>query len=119
MKTLRIPFFVVHVSDHTQLWVLKSLRYADALDLRIVRNCALAANYRVQRTATRVLNHLGNGWIYIPIAAALIEFEGARAMRIIAAACLGAAQAHAIHVVVKRSVCPRRPFVRLPSLVSH
>jgi undecaprenyl-diphosphatase len=117
MKTLRFPFSVAHVSDHVHMWLLKSLRYVDALELQIVRNCALAAKYRVPRTATRVLNHLGNGWIYIPIAAALLEFERARAMRIIGAACLGAALAHAIHAVLKRSVCRRRPFVRLPSLV--
>jgi undecaprenyl-diphosphatase len=117
MKTLRFPFSVEHVSDQAHRWLLKSWRYLDELELQIVRNCALAAKYRVPRTATRVLNHLGNGWVYIPIAAALLEFERARALRIIGAAGLGAALAHAIHAVLKRSFCRRRPFVRLPSLV--
>jgi undecaprenyl-diphosphatase len=117
MKALHFPFSLERLSDQARIWLLKSLRYVDALELEIVRNCAVAANYRVPRTATRVLNHLGNGWIYIPIAAALLEFEHARAPRIIGAACLAAALAHAIHAVLKRSFCRRRPFVRLPTLV--
>jgi undecaprenyl-diphosphatase len=117
MKTFRFQFTAVHESDHAHGWLIKSLRYLDALELQIVSQCALAGKYRVPRTATRVLNHLGNGWVYIPIAAALLEFEGTRAVRIIVAACLGAALAHAIHAVLKRTACRRRPFVRLPSLV--
>ena len=89
----------------------------DKLELRVVRRFAALTRLRSVRFSAGAVNVLANGWIYLPIAAAVYLLGGGDAWSVIAQATLAALIAHLIHGLLKRSLRRPRPFDRDPSLV--
>ncbi|HEX2531447.1 MAG TPA: phosphatase PAP2 family protein [Burkholderiaceae bacterium] len=92
------------------------LARADAMEMRIVRRLAGMARFRAIRAVAIAVNFLGNGWVYVPIALALLLFHAPHAKAVLGAATLASAVAHALYAVLKRKVARPRPFERDPAL---
>jgi undecaprenyl-diphosphatase len=88
------------------------LARADEAELRVVRHLAATTHIRLVRVVTIAITQLGNGWIYAPIAIAVLLFAHSRAWAIVGAAALATAIAHAAYAVLKRCVARPRPFER-------
>jgi undecaprenyl-diphosphatase len=93
-----------------------ALAYADATELRIVRRLASTTRFRTMRSITLAVNTLGNGWIYPPIAVALLLSGLPNARAVAMAALLATLAAHALYVLLKRGIARRRPFEKDPAL---
>jgi undecaprenyl-diphosphatase len=93
-----------------------ALTYADAAELRIVRRLASTTRFRTMRSITLAVNTLGNGWIYPPIAVALLLSGLPNARAVAMAALLATLAAHALYALLKRGIARRRPFEKDPAL---
>lgn len=93
-----------------------ALAYADVAELRIVRRLASTTRFPAVRSLTLAVNTLGNGWIYPPIAVALLLSGLPNARAVAGAALLATLAAHALYALLKRGIARRRPFERDPAL---
>ncbi len=93
-----------------------ALAYADAAELRIVRRLASTTRFPAVRSITLAVNTLGNGWIYPPIAVALLLSGLPNARAVAVAALLATLAAHMLYALLKRGIARRRPFERDPAL---
>lgn len=82
----------------------------DDFELRAVRRFAALGRFRSVRFVTVIVNLLADGWIYLPIAAAIYFLADGSPWRIIGQACLAALVAHAIHAPLKRGLRRQRPM---------
>ena len=89
-------------------WIVR----ATEADLWIVRRVSTASRSRVVRACVLFINRLGDGWVYILVALAVIAHVGSAAVRVIAAASVAVAVSHLIYAVVKRRTKRLRPFER-------
>lgn len=90
-----------------------------ALELAAVRNAASIRRFRPFHWAILVVNFLGNGWVYLPIALAVILVNPARVWLLVLTAAMAAIIAHAIYRPLKGRIGRLRPFEKDPSLLSH
>lgn len=84
----------------------------DAAEVRFVRHQTVAATRPSLRTAARILNGLGSGWLYVAGSAGLFLAVGSEAARALGAAGLSVAAAFSVYPFIKRFVARPRPFVR-------
>jgi undecaprenyl-diphosphatase len=68
------------------------------------------------RKALIFINHLGNGWGYVLIVAALLMLQGLSSWRLIVAAGLAALLSHLIYPLIKKNLARVRPCDYDPSL---
>jgi undecaprenyl-diphosphatase len=87
------------------------LARADAFEMRIVHGSVALTRYNWVRSATLAVNLLGNGWIYLPLALALLLYT-AHARSVIGVAVLATGIAHACYALIKRGIARPRPFVK-------
>lgn len=87
-----------------------ALARADGFELPLVRRLAATTRFAGVRSAARVVNFLGNGWIYVLIAAALVLSDTANADVIAASALMATAIAHGFYAILKHALVRPRPF---------
>ena len=87
-----------------------ALARADGFELPLVRLLAATTRFGWVRGAAIVVNFLGNGWIYVPIAAALMLSDTANADAIAACALVATAIAHGFYAILKHYLVRPRPF---------
>ena len=63
-----------------------------------------------------MINHLGDGWLYVLIVLSLLAFQGLHSWHVLLPAGLAAAMAHGIYPVIKNRLARLRPFDYDPSL---
>jgi len=68
------------------------------------------------RKTSLMINHLGDGWLYVLIVLSLLAFQGLHSWHILLSAGLAAAMAHGIYPVIKNRLARLRPFDYDPSL---
>ena len=86
-------------------------------EIALVGRTAAAARWaHLERTAVAV-SWLGNGSIYLLLAAALVVFAGRAAWRELAVAALCGAISHLVYPAIKRVAGRPRPFEHRPGLV--
>jgi undecaprenyl-diphosphatase len=87
----------------------------DSWELRAVRWCAALGQKRFIGACTRIVNTLGDGWIYLPIG--IVLFFGGRSGRKVAeTAVVALIVGHLVHASLKRWFVRLRPFERDTSL---
>lgn len=96
----------------------RSLERAQQLELTIVRRMTQFARRRVLWHSTIVVNALGNGWIYVPLALLVLASGSPQRLTVLWVALVATAVGHVIHHVLKRGVARLRPFEKDPSLSS-
>lgn len=84
-------------------------RLSDREIALVGRMCAAARSSRLERTAVAV-SWLGNGTIYLILAALLVAFVGRTSARTLALAALSGAVSHLIYPSLKRFAARPRPF---------
>lgn len=87
-----------------------ALARADGFELPLVRRLAATTRFGWVRSVAMVVNCLGNGWIYVPIAAALVLSGTANADAIAASALMATAIAHGFYAILKHYLVRQRPF---------
>ncbi len=98
-------------------WTL-ALARADGFELPLVRRLAATTRFGWVRSAAIVVNFLGNGWVYAPIAVALMLSDTANADAIAACALVTTAIAHGFYAMLKHYLVRPRPFDTDPNLRS-
>ena len=89
--------------------VVRFFDWLDAKEIRLVLvQHGLTRDSRICRHAV-VLNRLGNGWLYVPIALWIVFGERARAFRILTAAAASLVICHSIYPITKLFFARRRP----------
>jgi undecaprenyl-diphosphatase len=96
------------------LW-LKTLQEAD---LELVRILSRTAHSSVGRLCAIGISKLGNGWVYIPLAVAILVCWGLSGYKLILFACINAGVTHSLYPLLKRRYRRRRPFHIDPELSS-
>ncbi|TFV92004.1 phosphatase PAP2 family protein [Oxalobacteraceae bacterium OM1] len=91
------------------------LARADVLEMQAVRHSAGLTRRRWIRSLALAVNLLGNGWIYLPLAALLLHAL-ARPWQVIGVAGLAVAICHALYAPIKRGCARLRPFEKNPEL---
>jgi undecaprenyl-diphosphatase len=74
---------------------------------------------RLVRGGAGIVNVLGDGWMYPPLAALVYALAHSDPRKLIAQAILAVVLAHLVHAVLKRALRRPRPYVRDPSLVQE
>ncbi|MBL3591568.1 MAG: phosphatase PAP2 family protein [gamma proteobacterium endosymbiont of Lamellibrachia anaximandri] len=88
-------------NEHEITLVRKVVQYCEAPPVR--KSCVL-------------INHLGNGWIYLMGAAALLAWQGSSSQQALLAALLATGIAHCIYPTIKRRLARLRPCDLDPTL---
>ncbi|MDM5175755.1 phosphatase PAP2 family protein [Massilia sp. DJPM01] len=101
----------------TSRWRCTLLR-AGRLELIIVQRIVPLARYRIVRFTTNIINLLGNGWVYAPLAGAIFLAQIRHPVAVLQAALLSTLIAHLFYRVLKQRVARLRPFERDPALRS-
>jgi undecaprenyl-diphosphatase len=98
--------------------VFRDWNELDDLELKIVRRFAALSRHNSVKRATRLVNVLGDGWAYLPIAAVIAALAYSRpwAWTMFVHALLAAALAHLVHALLKRKILRLRPFEHDPLL---
>lgn len=91
---------------------------AGRLELIIVQRIAPVARYRIVRFTTNIINLLGNGWVYAPLAAAIFFSQIRNPVAVLQAALLSTLIGHLFYRTLKQRVARLRPFDRDPTLQS-
>jgi len=91
----------------------------DALELGVVRRFAALGRLRSVRSGAGVVNVLGDGWMYPPLAGAVYALAHSDPWRVMAQALVALLAAHLIHAGLKRLLRRPRPFERDPSLAGR
>ena len=87
-------------------------------DLEAVRILSRTARSRAGRLSAIGISKLGNGWIYILIAAVVLAHWGLSGYKIILCAGVNAGVTHSLYPLIKRRYRRRRPFKVDPELSS-
>lgn len=96
--------------DEVRLPTLETLFHSlNASEINVVHWAVKALRLRPLRKALILINHLGNGWLYLLIVAALLFLQGLSSWRLIAAAGLSALLSHLIYPRIKNSLARVRP----------
>ncbi len=98
---------------------MKLFTKTHAMELAAVRRVAALRRFHPVRRAVLAVNFLGNGWVYVPIALAVILANPPRVWLIVLTAGLAAVIAHVIYRRIKGAIGRLRPFEKDPSLESH
>lgn len=107
------------MTDDSEIKVSGGKAWFDGLDDReigIVRRQVAAASQPLFRSAAVALNHLGNGWVYIPLAIIPFSTQGWAALHVASAAITSAILAHCVYPLIKTYVARPRPLDRDPTL---
>lgn len=91
----------------------------DAVELRWVRRFAALGERPSVRSGAGIVNFLADGWMYLPLAAAIRAIDRGDPWRVLSQALVAALAAHAVHAVLKRALRRPRPFVRDPSVAAR
>jgi undecaprenyl-diphosphatase len=89
-----------------------------AADLEAVRILSRTARSRVGRLCAIGISKLGNGWIYIVLAAMVFARWGLAGYKVILCAGINAGVTHSLYPLIKRRYRRRRPFKVDPELSS-
>jgi undecaprenyl-diphosphatase len=90
----------------------------DAAELRLVRAAARSARPLVMRGLAIGLSRLGNGWVYLLLAAFIVAKGGLVGLRIMLPAGIVALLLHSVYPTMKRGFGRQRPFQTDPQLPS-
>lgn len=90
--------------------------HLNAAEIGLVHWAVRVCHRSSLRKALVFINHLGNGWLYLLIIAALLFFQGLSSWRLILAAGLAALLSHCIYPLIKNSLARVRPCDYDPSL---
>jgi undecaprenyl-diphosphatase len=82
----------------------------DQAELNVVRRLAATTRMPLLRALTLAVNLLGNGWLYPPLALAVLLSGAPHAPAALLCAALAAACAHALYALLKRRIARLRPF---------
>ena len=85
-------------------------------EIGLVRWAVKTCHLPPLRKALVIINHLGNGWLYFLIIAALLLLQGWSSWRLILAAGLAALLSHLVYPRIKNSIARVRPCDYDPSL---
>lgn len=96
----------------------RALLLAGRLELIIVQRIVPLARYRSVRFTTNSINLLGNGWVYVPLAAAIFFAQIRHPVAVLQAALLSTLIGHLFYRALKHRVARPRPFDRDPALQS-
>lgn len=96
------------------LWV----ETLQAADLEAVRILSRTAHSSVGRLCAIGISKLGNGWIYILLAALIFAHWGLAGYKVILFATANAFVTHCLYPLIKRRYRRRRPFIVDPELAS-
>jgi undecaprenyl-diphosphatase len=89
----------------------------DSLEMPLVRRRVATASRPYRRRAAIAINHLGNGWIYIPLAIIVIASEGLSGLRVAFTAAAAAVTAHCVYPRIKTHCARQRPIARDPTMM--
>lgn len=92
------------------------LHEAQRLELRFVCAQRHLSGRGLLNVVAVTTNWLGNGWLYLFLAAALLVGASQRAYSVLMGAGLAVAAAHAVYPWIKRKIARLRPFEQLPQL---
>jgi undecaprenyl-diphosphatase len=93
-----------------------SLEYVDGLEAPLVKWVALKADKPFWRTTSRMLDRLGNGWLYLGLAILTLSTLGEKALRPDLTAVTAAGAAFLIYFPIKQGLARQRPCDRDPTL---
>lgn len=96
--------------------VRQQLARAQRLEMRIVSGQRHLSDRGLLRALAAASNWLGNGWLYLFLAGALLWAASPRAYGVLLVAGLGVGAAHAVYPWIKRRIARLRPFERAPHL---
>jgi len=85
-------------------------------EIGVVRLAVQNSQTPYLRKTSLLINHLGDGWLYVLIILSLLAFQGFHSWHVLLSAGLAAAMAHAIYPVIKNRLARLRPFDYDPSL---
>ena len=88
----------------------------DDWEMPVVRLQVAAASRPAVRSLAVAVNHLGNGWIYIPLATIVFAAQGWGALRVAWPAVTAALIAHCVYPIIKTYIARPRPIDRDPML---
>jgi undecaprenyl-diphosphatase len=91
----------------------------DAVELRVVRRFAALGRLQLVRSGAGIVNLLGDGWMYPPLAAAVYALANSSPWHVMAQAIIAVVTAQLIHAVLKRVLRRPRPFERDPTLTQR
>ena len=89
----------------------------DDWEMPVVRLQVAAASRPAVRSLAVAVNHLGNGWIYIPLVVVVFATHGWGALRVAWSAVTAALIAHCVYPTIKTYIARPRPIDRDPTLV--
>ena len=89
----------------------------DEWEMPMVRQQVAVASRPAVRSLAVAINHLGNGWIYIPLAMIVFAAHGWGALRVAWAALTAALIAHCVYPTIKTYIARPRPIDRDPKLM--
>ena len=89
----------------------------DDWEMPMVRRQVAAASRPSVRSVAVAINHLGNGWIYIPLATIVFAAQGWGALRVAWPAVTAALIAHCVYPIIKTYIARPRPIDRDPMLM--
>lgn len=89
-----------------------------AADLEAVRILSRTAHSSVGRLAAIGISKLGNGWVYILLAAMIFAHWGVSGYKVVLFASVNALVTHCLYPLIKRRYRRRRPFKVDPELAS-
>ena len=89
----------------------------DDWEIPMVRRQVAAASRPSVRAVAVAINHLGNGWIYIPLAMIVFVTQGWGALRVAWSAVTAALIAHCVYPTIKTYIARPRPIDRDPTLM--
>lgn len=78
-------------------------------EIHFVRRAVESSQTPCIRRLSVLVNHLGNGWIYLIVALLLFALQGSASLQLILTAGFTAAVAHAIYPLVKKRIARLRP----------
>ncbi len=94
----------------------QQLERVHRLEMRIVSVQRHLSDRGLLRALAALTNWLGNGWLYLFVAAGLLWGSSRRAYLVLLTAGLAAGAAHAVYPWIKRRIARLRPFERAPNL---
>jgi undecaprenyl-diphosphatase len=87
----------------------QSFEWLDLLERPLVRRIVIASQHRVLRSAVKVLNQFGNGWLYPLLVGLLLAIQGRSAARPLLAAACAVGAAHIVYAWLKPRLARVRP----------
>ena len=85
-------------------------------EIGVVRLAVKNSQPAYLRKTSLIINHLGDGWLYVLIVLSLLAFQGLHSWHLLLSAGLAAAMAHLMYPAIKKRLARLRPFDYDPSL---